>query len=52
VQKTTVIGGPRLTLRAELINVFDDPAFFSPRVGHGLPVFGQITAVGGFGHCS
>jgi hypothetical protein len=48
LQKTHAVGGSRVTLRAELINVFDDPAFFGPRVGYGLGTFGQITAVGGF----
>jgi hypothetical protein len=48
VHKTERVGGSRLTLRAELINVFDDPAFFGPRVIHGLPTFGQLAGVGGF----
>ena len=48
LQKTQAVGGSRVTLRAELINVFDDPAFFGPRVAYGLTTFGQLTAVGGF----
>src|SRR5262249_47620025 len=48
VHKTHAVGSARLTLRAEVINLFDDPAFFGPRVGQGLGVFGQITGVGGF----
>ena len=48
LQKTHAVGGSRVTLRAELINVFDDPAFLGPRVGYGLTTFGQLTTVGGF----
>ena len=48
LQKTHALGGSRITLRAELINLFDDPAFFGPRVVHGLTTFGQLGAVGGF----
>jgi hypothetical protein len=38
----------RLTVRAEVINVFDDAAFFGPRTGQGLGVFAQLGAAGGF----
>jgi hypothetical protein len=48
LQNTHAIGGSRVTLRAELINVFDDPAFFGPRVGYGTTTFGQLAGVGGF----
>ena len=48
VQKTHPIGGTRLTIRAEVINAFDDPALSGPRLGHGLGTFGQILNVGGF----
>ncbi len=48
LQKTHAVGASRVTLRAELINVFDDPAFFGPRVGFGLATFGQLVGVNGF----
>ena len=48
LQKTHAVGASRVTLRAELINVFDDPAFFGPRVGFGLTTFGQLVGVNGF----
>jgi len=48
LQKSQVITGRRVTLRAELINVFDSPAFFGPRVGYGLATFGTIGGAGGF----
>jgi hypothetical protein len=48
LQKTHALGGSRVTLRAELINAFDDPAFFGPRPNVGLATFGQIPGVGGF----
>jgi len=46
--RTQAVGRTRLTLRAEVINVFDDAAFFGPRTGQGLGVFGQLGAAGGF----
>src|SRR5262249_14111183 len=46
--KTQPIGAARVSLRVEIINLFDDPAFGGPRVGQGLPVFGQIVGVSGF----
>jgi trimeric autotransporter adhesin len=48
LQKTHAVGVSRVTLRAELINAFDDPAFFGPRPAFGLGTFGQIPGVGGF----
>jgi trimeric autotransporter adhesin len=50
VHKTQPIGATRLTIRAELINAFDNPAFGGPRPGYGAPgaVFGTIIGVLGF----
>jgi hypothetical protein len=48
IQKTQVLGRSRLTLRAEIINVFDDAAFVGPRSVFGVANFGQLFAVGGF----
>ncbi len=48
LQKSQVITGRRVTLRAELINVFHNPAVFGPRVGYGLGTFGTIGGAGGF----
>ena len=47
-QKTHPVGGKRLTVRAELINAFNNPALGGPRPGFGRVDFGQITGVGGF----
>ena len=48
VQKTQPIGGARLTIRAEVINAFDNPSFGAPARSHGQATFGRITAVQGF----
>ena len=50
VHKTHAIGATRLTIRAELINAFDNPAFAGPRPGFGAAgnVFGTIAGVNGF----
>jgi hypothetical protein len=50
LHKTHAIGATRLTVRVEVINVFDDPAFAGPRVAFGAPgsVFGAIDGVNGF----
>jgi hypothetical protein len=48
-QKIVGIGeGKNLMVRAEMINIFDDPNFLGPGTGFGLSTFGRITAVGGF----
>ena len=39
------LGGTSVTVRAELINAFNNPAFGGPRLGYGLADFGQITAL-------
>ena len=50
VHKTHAIGSARLTIRAEIINAFDNPAFAGPRPGYGAAggVFGTIAGVNGF----
>jgi trimeric autotransporter adhesin len=50
VHKTHPIGSARLTIRAEIINAFDNPAFAGPRPGYGAAggVFGTIAGVNGF----
>jgi hypothetical protein len=35
-------------VRAEIINMFDDPNWLGPEVGFGRSAFGQIREVGGF----
>jgi hypothetical protein len=47
--KTQRVGGKRtLTVRAEVINLFNDPNFHSPATAFGRADFGRITNVGGF----
>ena len=48
LSKTILIARARLTLRAEVFNVFDQPTFFSPLVAFGPQNFGQIGRDGGF----
>lgn len=48
IQKGTRIGGKTLTLRIDLLNVFDNPLFLGPVTTFGTANFGQIQAVGGF----
>jgi len=48
VYKTQRMGARALTLRAELMNALNDPAFRGPIVGFGRSDFGRITTVGGF----
>ena len=48
IQKAQRIGGGSLTIRAEIINVFDDPNLLGPNTVFGSVDFGRITGVGGF----
>ncbi len=48
IQKITRIGKKTLTLRVDLLNLFDDPLFLGPVTTFGTANFGQIRAVGGF----
>ncbi len=47
-QKSEPLGGARLTMRAEIINVFDHPDFRGPDTRLGNRRFGKITRVSGF----
>lgn len=48
IQKAQRIAGKTVSLRAELINVFNIPDFRGPNVTFGTANFGQIREVGGF----
>ena len=48
LQKTVALASARLALRAEVLNVFDNPAFFGPLITFGPTNFGQIRRDGGF----
>jgi hypothetical protein len=41
-------GVTTLSLRADILNVFDDPPFSGPVTTYGTSNFGQITTVNGF----
>jgi hypothetical protein len=49
VSKTQRLGGGKtLSLRVDVLNLFDDPLFLGPNTSFGTATFGQITNVGGF----
>ena len=48
VQKSQSIGGKTVSVRADILNVFDNPLFTTLQSQFGTPTFGQLTAVGGF----
>ncbi len=48
LQKTIGLARARLTLRAEVINVLNDPGFFGPLITFGPATFGQIRRSGNF----
>jgi hypothetical protein len=48
IQKTQMVGGKSIMVRAEIINLFDDPNWLGPNVAFGQTSFGQIREVGGF----
>ena len=48
ISKTQRIGGKSLSLRVDVLNLFDDPLFIGPVSTFGTSTFGQITSVGGF----
>ena len=48
IQKTVALASARLALRAEVLNVFDNPAFFGPLITFGPTNFGPIRRDGGF----
>jgi hypothetical protein len=48
ISKTERFGGRSLSLRVDVLNLFDDPLFVGPVSTFGTSTFGRITAVGGF----
>jgi hypothetical protein len=48
LEKSVPIARATLSVRAELINVFDHPDFQQPFIAVGFPQFGKLFAVGGF----
>jgi hypothetical protein len=48
IQKSMRLGGKVLSLRADLLNLFDNPLFTSTVTQFGLASFGQVQQVGGY----
>lgn len=48
IQKSQRIGRPTISLRADVLNLFDNPLFTTLQSQFGTPTFGQLTAVGGY----
>ena len=48
VQKTQTFSGRTVAVRADVLNLFDNPLFTTLQSQFGTPTFGQLTAVGGF----
>lgn len=48
VSKTVFLGTKSLSVRADVLNLFDDPLFTGPVTTFGTSTFGTITSVGGF----
>ena len=48
VQKSHAFSGRTVSVRADVLNVFDDPLFTSLQTQYGTSTFGQLTQVGGF----
>ncbi len=48
IQKTQRINNMSLTLRVDLLNLFDDPLLLGPVQTFGTGNFGQVTTTGGF----
>jgi hypothetical protein len=48
VQKSHTFGGQTVSLRADVLNLFDNPLFTTLQSQLGTPTFGQLTAVGGY----
>jgi hypothetical protein len=49
IQKMQRIGGKALTVRVDLLNVFDNPLLLGPVTTFGTGNFGQVLTTGGFG---
>ena len=48
IQKTERLGNTTVSVRADVLNIFDDPLFNGPVTAFGTTDFGRITGVGGF----
>jgi hypothetical protein len=48
ISKTQRIGGKSVSLRVDVLNLFDDPLFIGPVSTFGTSTFGRIQSVGGF----
>ena len=48
IQKAQRVRGTTVSLRADVLNLFDDPLFSGPVTTYGTANFGQITTVNGF----
>jgi hypothetical protein len=48
VQKMQKLGGHTISVRADVMNLFDNPLFTTLQSQFGTPTFGQLTAVGGY----
>jgi len=49
VQKAQTLGGGQtISIRADVLNLFDNPLFTTLQSQFGTPPFGQLTAVGGY----
>ncbi len=49
VQKAQTLGGGQtIAVRADVLNLFDNPLFTTLQSQFGTPTFGQLTAVGGY----
>jgi hypothetical protein len=49
IQKIQRIGGKTITVRADLLNIFDNPLLLGPVSTFGTANFGQVQGTGGFG---
>ena len=48
IQKVQSLGGRSIAVRADVLNLFDNPLFTTLQSQFGAPNFGQLQAVGGF----
>jgi hypothetical protein len=48
IRKTQRVGRTTLTLRIDVLNLFNDPLFIGPVSTFGVGSFGQVNTLGGF----
>ncbi len=48
IQKSQRVSGANISVRADVLNLFDSPLFTTLQSQLGTPTFGQLTAVGGY----